>query len=219
MREDVLCYYEQAQGGEVMAVFKTAYDLTNHNEGGYANNPNDAGGETYRGIARKFHPRWPGWTIVDQVKKSIGGVPPFGEDGYRPHVVMVNSRLRGMSVISDMVEDFYRDNFWDANLIGEIDNQEVANWLYDHIVNAGSRGAKWLQEAAGVLVDGDIGPKSIEAFNAANPAVLLENAKKVAGAYRLDKVRRDPSQKQFLHSWLSRDGFDEGEIKDMIANV
>ena len=37
-----------------MAEFETAYYLTNKIEGGYANDQDDKGGETYRGIARNF---------------------------------------------------------------------------------------------------------------------------------------------------------------------
>jgi len=37
-------------------------------EGGHANDPDDGGGETYRGIARKFWPQWAGWKIIDAAK-------------------------------------------------------------------------------------------------------------------------------------------------------
>jgi len=33
-------------------------------EGGYSNDPDDAGGETYKGITRKHHPDWQGWQFV-----------------------------------------------------------------------------------------------------------------------------------------------------------
>jgi len=36
--------------------FEDAYERTAQIEGFYVNNPNDNGGETYCGIARKFHP-------------------------------------------------------------------------------------------------------------------------------------------------------------------
>lgn len=39
-----------------MADFDKAHLEVMGNEGGYANNPVDAGGETYKGIARKFWP-------------------------------------------------------------------------------------------------------------------------------------------------------------------
>lgn len=51
-----------------MANFEIAYNLTAAAEGGYSNNPNDRGGETWRGIARKRHPMWIGWAIVDSIR-------------------------------------------------------------------------------------------------------------------------------------------------------
>jgi hypothetical protein len=35
-------------------------------EGGHSNDPDDAGGETYRGVSRKKNPQWPGWEFVDK---------------------------------------------------------------------------------------------------------------------------------------------------------
>jgi lysozyme family protein len=55
-----------------MAHFKTAYALTMGHEGIYSNNPKDRGGETYKGIARKFHPSWEGWKAIDRMKNKPG---------------------------------------------------------------------------------------------------------------------------------------------------
>ncbi len=55
-----------------MADFDIAYRLTMKHEGGYANNKADRGGETYRGIARKFWSGWIGWPLVDDAKKQPG---------------------------------------------------------------------------------------------------------------------------------------------------
>ena len=49
--------------------FDNAFAHTQTNEGGYANNKADLGGETYAGISRKYHPKWSGWAIVDELKK------------------------------------------------------------------------------------------------------------------------------------------------------
>jgi lysozyme family protein len=57
-----------------VAIFRISYDLTNQIEGGYVNDPDDKGGETYRGIARKKHPSWRGWYKVDDVKKQTSDV-------------------------------------------------------------------------------------------------------------------------------------------------
>lgn len=47
-----------------MADFKIAFDITNKTEAGYANNPDDSGGETYAGISRNNWPYWEGWKNV-----------------------------------------------------------------------------------------------------------------------------------------------------------
>jgi hypothetical protein len=41
-----------------MAIFKSSYQLMHAHKGGYVKNPDDPGGETYRGVARKIWPRW-----------------------------------------------------------------------------------------------------------------------------------------------------------------
>ena len=38
------------------------------NEGGYTYLPGDSGQETYRGIARAYHPDWSGWKTIDKLK-------------------------------------------------------------------------------------------------------------------------------------------------------
>jgi len=40
-------------------------------EGGYSNDIDDAGGETYAGISRNNFPDWYGWTIIDDLKDEI----------------------------------------------------------------------------------------------------------------------------------------------------
>lgn len=40
-------------------------------EGGHSNDPDDAGGETYKGISRNKNPQWAGWAFVD--KKDFNG--------------------------------------------------------------------------------------------------------------------------------------------------
>lgn len=54
-----------------MANFKIALDKVLSREGGYINDPDDKGGETYKGISRKYNPDWKGWRIIDNTKKNI----------------------------------------------------------------------------------------------------------------------------------------------------
>jgi lysozyme family protein len=189
-----------------MAEFQPAYTKTNATEGGYANNPADAGGETYKGIARKMHPKWPGWKYIDGVKALATAQPPYGTGSYYNWAKYLNGKLAALPQLQSAVSSFYKTDFWDANRLGEIANQDVSEWVYDHVVNAGARGMMWIQLAASVKPDGELGRVSIAAINAADPVELLNRAEDIAGAYRLDRAAAKPSQIQFLTSWLDRDG-------------
>lgn len=199
-----------------MADFNAAHAKVMGNEGGYCSNPHDAGGETYKGIARKFWPQWDGWKYVDGVKANTVQQPRYGTTGYRSYVSDLNSRLAGLASLQQAVLDFYRVNFWDKYRLSEVKDQGVATWLYDHVVNGGTRGAEWLQEAVGVTVDGKVGPVTIAAINSADPATLLRDAEDVAAFYRIDRAAADTSQIQFLPSWLRRDGVSAEEINQVM---
>ena len=195
-----------------MPDFLTIHAATMRAEGGYANNPADTGGETYKGISRVMHPRWPGWKYVDGVKALTTAQPHYGTTSYGNWVKYINGKLAQLNQLQAAVISFYKTNFWDANRLGEINDERVAAWVYDHIVNGGGRGAMWAQLAARVKPDGKLGPVSIAAINGADPAALLERAADIAGAYRLDRAHDKPSQIQFLTSWLRRDGQPESII-------
>lgn len=102
-----------------MAEFLTAYSITNKNEGGYNNDPQDAGKETYAGISRRYWPNWPGWKIVDNYKPL------------KREQIIKNDQLKAL------VKQFYYDNFWKAAKADFIQNQQVANQVYDFMVNSG----------------------------------------------------------------------------------
>lgn len=122
-------------------------------------------------------------------------------------------------LLQDLAEAFYRKHFWDAYNLDEIENQQVANWAFDHAVNAGPKGIRWLQRAARVHDDGIIGPKSLAAINAADPGTILARAQEIAVDYRLERVRNRPDQKRFLRAWLARDGLDKEQIDTVMATV
>lgn len=162
-----------------MADFLPAFEKTLLNEGGYklTNDPADRGGQTYAGIARKRWPAWPGWRAID-----AGDAPP-----------------------SDLVRDFYRDNFWGAVQGDQIAAQDVAETLYDNAVNAGAgTAAKLAQIVVGATPDGKVGPKTLAALNQADPAAFrLAYALAMIARYR-DICARDASQRRFLLGWINR---------------
>lgn len=199
-----------------MADYKAARAKTDRNEGGCSFNPNDKGNivvkgvvtiPTYKGIAPVFWKNWRGFAIITvTIKDTMVNMPKYGTTEHRTWCSHLNKKLADNPTLQKYVDEFYETNFWHANRLGEIINQDVAEWLYDHAVNGGARGIMWAQMAAKVKPDGSMGPLSVKAINAMDPADFLSRVEDIAGAYRLDKAHDDPSQIQFLGSWLSRDG-------------
>lgn len=196
-----------------MAQFKVALAATDQTEGLYCNATGDAGGETYRGVARNFHPKLGLWKYIDMAKQELGSCT---RDSAAQWLKRLNANLAQIPALQTAIDKFYRAQFWDANKLTSVADQGVANWIYDHVVNAGARGVKWAQEAAGVKADGEIGFVSIEAINAMPPAEFLRRAEDVAAFYRLDRALAKPSQIQFLPSWLRRDGVSKEEIGEVM---
>lgn len=114
-----------------MASFQIAYKTVRANEGGYRNVAHDAGGETYKGIARNYWPAWAGWKIVDEWKKT---------HTMRTGDVIPNAAL------DKLVLDFFEVNFWKKNNLDKLTNQSLATLSLDMVINHG-RGPKLINEA------------------------------------------------------------------------
>jgi len=142
---------------------------------------------------------------------------PCTPDNKKQWTARLNTNLGQIPALQTAIDEFYRRQFWDANKLSLIENQGVANWIYDHIVNAGKRGIRWAQEAAGVTADGSIGPITINAINTMPPGQFLVKAADIAAFYRLDRALAHPDQIQFLPSWLRRDGITPAEISEVMA--
>ena len=102
-----------------MSDFKKAIAPVLAYEGGYVNDPDDNGGETYKGISRKFWPRWTGWAFIDNAKKQEG----------------FPGSLNKISGLNDSVLAFYRENFWKPIGGDNIEHSEVAGLILDSAVN------------------------------------------------------------------------------------
>lgn len=171
-----------------MAQFDPAFALAMKHEGGYANDPHDHGGETYRGISRKNWRGWDGWPDIDKLKEK----PDF------PACLDRNADLQGR------VRAFYKRNFW-TPVMDEIKDQALVNWLFDKGVNMGIRQAcKLLQRAVGVDADGVIGPQTRAMIHQADPAQLLDDCRGEAKRFYTNLALKDPTQSRFLHGWLAR---------------
>jgi lysozyme family protein len=185
-----------------MANFEQAYPIVSSNEGGYINDPEDKGGETYYGISRNNWPNWAGWIVIDKVKEE--------------RIIKDNEIIKDC-VLVKLVSDFFKKEFWDVNSLGNFLSQQIANELFDTGVNMGVEvAARLLQEALNllnknkrnypdILVDGDIGPITLRLTNEhRNPSALLKTLNGLQFVRYVKICERDPTQEKFFYGWLNR---------------
>ena len=175
-----------------MADFKKSLVKTLAYEGGYCNVAGDHGGETYEGISRNNFPKWSGWKIIDRYKTS-----PLSSQ-------QMTKVLSGSLELDDLVEAFYRANFWNPIMGDAIMNQLVADNIFDFAVNSGvSRSVKYAQRIVGTVEDGIMGAKTIKAINQNIEGFVTKyKAERLAFFNRI--VQNDPTQSKFLNGWISR---------------
>lgn len=132
------------------------------------------------------------------IKADRGGMTKFGiAKNANPDVDIIALTL-------DQAMQIYFDRYWLPSKSDQI-RPPIQIMHYDAAVNHGiGNAARMLQKAARVNVDGMIGPMTLRAVNASNPASLMQALHQV----RVDKfnaiVRNNPSQRVFLRGWLRR---------------
>ena len=116
-------------------------------EGGYVNDPDDAGGETYLGISRRYNPNSKMWNIIDDIKKR------FGTKG-------INNRLKNNQEITNEVKRIYKINYWDRLELDDIPSQKIAHELFDTAVNCGvTTSIRLAQQVCNMTITGKFTPE------------------------------------------------------------
>jgi len=115
-------------------------------EGGWADHPADPGGATMKGVTLKTYSDWLGRQAT---KDELRAIP------------------------AEHLRTIYKARFWDAVRGDELPSG-VDYVVFDMAVNSGpGRAARMLQAAVGATPDGSIGPKTLAAVNAQDPATLI----------------------------------------------
>lgn len=187
-----------------MAKFKDAFSRTMGHEGGYVKDTDDLGGETYRGISRKFNPGWAGWSRIDRAKRQRG----FPKNLDRDASLQVD------------IEAFYKQHYWDKFQGDSIARQAIANEMFDTGVNMGVvRAVGFLQRALNVLnrneklyrdlvADGLFGPKTLAALRAYlkkdKADLLLKIMNVLQGMHYIEFMDKSPVQEKFARGWFKR---------------
>lgn len=125
-----------------MATFNDAYKKVLKHEGSYVCDSDDSGGETYRGISRRYNTTWEGWNLIDEYKRRYKGKS-------LSKVLDADERLQ------DMVKDLYKDKYWDIFELDDIPSQNIAYQMFDTCVNCGPAAAiRFAQASLGERIDG-----------------------------------------------------------------
>lgn len=108
-----------------MAKFETAFDKVIFHEGGYINDKDDKGGETYMGISRRAHPDSLIWQHVDKITKKFK----------TPSTI--TRELKKNIELTNLVRDIYKVNYWNPFNLNKEKSQRLANQIFDNAVNMG----------------------------------------------------------------------------------
>lgn len=192
-----------------MANFEKAHSEVADIEGGYSNDPNDTGGETFKGVSRNNFPDWLGWSLIDTLKRQSGF----------PQNALADQML------NDLVKDWYKQHFWNVFNLDALKSDHVAFEVFEQSVNHGAgRGTRHIQEACNGLnfkqqfgpdltVDGKPGPATrarlAEVANSSpQMALALANALNcLQGAFYVSLGNSTSSKsdyRKYTKGWLSK---------------
>jgi lysozyme family protein len=155
--------------------FLKAFDYLMYYEGGYVNDPKDAGGETKFGISKRSYPNLDIKNLTQNQARQI---------------YFVDVWLKGKC---EQIEDEnIATKFFDLAVHTGI--PQAVRLIQRALRVAGAQ----------VTEDGIIGPVTLAAINKADPTDLLAALKsESAGYYRLI-ANANPSQRRFIEGWLNR---------------
>ena len=204
-------------------LFDLAFKKIINLEKGYVNLKQDDGGETYKGISRKFNSSWEGWKIIDQYKdedynKKISNA---SEKELLQFFKEFSKKLSTNENLQKLVKEFYYNNYWNKMKLDALsDSPDLAIKLFTLAVNTGTykTGIKFLQQSLNYLnrngkefpnlvEDGIIGQKTIDAyghlFKTGFGGDILVVIKLLQGRHYLNLMDKHPEYKEF-RGWFRR---------------
>lgn len=100
--------------------------------------------------------------------------------------------------------EIYRADYW-APLQCDLLPRALAVVVFDCGVNQGVKvAASLLQQAAGVQMDGNVGPRTLAAAGRIGASTLLPRYQRLRARRYVELARSKPSQQVFLDGWLQR---------------
>jgi lysozyme family protein len=161
--------------------FKIAFKEIIGIEGGYVNDTTDRGGETKYGISKRSY----------------------------PNVDIKNLTLK-------QAEEIYYNDYWFALKLDYINEVDIALELFDTCVNMGRwKASTMFQEALNLLnrnqisfkdlvIDGNIGVKTILAYNSVDKKILLKVLNGLQFCKYKEICEKDKTQEKYFNGWMKR---------------
>jgi lysozyme family protein len=125
-----------------MANFFTSKQITKDIEGGFWDDP--SAGWTYAGITKKYYPWWPGFNRLKILQKIH-----FGSKPIKRYTIFEDAQL------NQLVDIFYKNNFWNRLNGDVIINQQLANLMWDFFVHKEYDAIAIINRAA-AFIDSDV---------------------------------------------------------------
>ncbi|MFN3744750.1 MAG: TIGR02594 family protein [Hyphomicrobiaceae bacterium] len=149
-------------------------------EGGWTDDPHDPGGPTNKGITLAVYARERGLEVTSS------------------NLAELKSALR--AIPDTLVRTIYQKRYWQPARCPAL-RPSLALMHFDASVNHGvGTAARFLQEALGVEIDGEIGPMTLSAARSADPRQTLPRY----AAIRRQRYRTLPHYWRFGRGWLRR---------------
>lgn len=182
---------EDNEPDDCAARFNKVSRIVLANEGGFVDDPDDAGGATNMGIA---------WRTWQSYARADLGVEPTLEN------------LKQLT--EEQAETIYRKRYWEPRGFCKIDNPRVALMIYDWTITSGKAVREVQEVLVGqfgkkVTIDNVMGQHTIDSINDVPDQEALVNgiASARKGYYRSLTFNRDGSRnsnQKFLKGWLAR---------------
>ncbi len=144
--------------------------FTMNSEGAYSYREADTGLQTYKGISRKWNPKWVGWAIVD---KALEKYPELKVAYTKPpaSIHKLNFELNVNEDLEMLIYDFYYENYYTKCGAWTMGGK-LAVVLFDMSVLSGTRRAsKSLQKCLNIhfktnlVIDSQVGSGTIKVLN------------------------------------------------------
>lgn len=166
-----------------MADFNKVFDHLLQLEGGYVDDPLDKGQAT----------RW-GVTLNTWINN---GYDKNGDNKIDKEDVKLITKEDAYKIAKKL--------YWDAVKGDKINNQSIAEFIFDWGYNSGTKTAiKKVQQALNISVDGVIGIKTLAVINQANQEVLFNKLVESRHQFIQNIIKNNPSQAKFRRGWENR---------------